>query len=80
MINQQRKEIQMAYIINIYDREEIPDHCTKVGETFCEGIPEGHLAEVLNDEPVIWLLREALLDKYGAFRVWCSSYYIPAPE
>ena len=80
MINQQRKEIQMAYIINIYDREEIPDHCTKVGETFCEGIPEGHLAEVLNDEPVIWILREALLDEYGAFRVWCSSYYIPAPD
>ena len=70
----------MTHIIKIEGREEIPDFCYKAGETLAENRPAGHLAEVLNDEPVIWILREALLDEYGAFRVWCRSYYIPAPD
>ena len=49
MRNQQKERLEMTHIIKIEGREEIPDHCTKVGETFGEGIPEGQLAEVLKD-------------------------------
>ena len=75
-----KERLEMTHIIKIEGREEIPDFCYKAGETLAENRPAGRLAEVLNDEPVIWILREALLDEYGAFRVWCSSYYILAPD
>ena len=70
----------MAHYIKIWDREEIPDFCYKVAAAYADGEPEGHLAEIIEKEAVVWLLKEALVDEYGAFRVWEKSYYIPAPD
>ena len=70
----------MAHVIKVWKREEIPDFCYKAGETLAENRPAGRLAELLSTRPVWWVWKEALVDEYGAFRVWRKSYYIPTPD
>ena len=72
--------LEMTHIIKIESREEIPDFCYKAGETLAENRPAGRLAELLSNQPVVWVWKQARTDDYGAFKMYVVYYYIPAPD